>query len=1110
MAKTVSDLTHTGQVNSFTGGLNTDLHPLVQPNDTLTDCINGTLITYNGNENMLQNDMGNYALEGSELPDGFIPLGMKEHNGVIYIVSQNPITEEVQIGSYPSPALEEYNLDNIDIQADPIKIGKPVGTIESILDNKNNCLFSTKPHETTPKVFDVELNIGDLYAINYTEDSNLELADFQHEQFFIESEDGKYTNIEPVIDGKEHPIDWDVCGKLGKKYVLNKITDFQQNVNFSLKKPEIISGDVMPLIVGGGENNGSNSGVDTENNILLPKYNFYDITISTKLSFDNLEISKINNSKLLVGALHKVISGNFYIEDDKLCYRTLEAYYEDLQEVPTTNKNGRSIANKTTFDSTYIIHNLWFQHKVNESYNPNLNQNQEFIYSGPIIIETYPIVVHRDIDNVNLSALCYDTYTKTSELSDKALATKFLYQYCTTEEYSYLYINTQSNGGEPLNMYVYRIDLNGDLIDEQQISCSWDAEYERWDLRNVVEYGNQDTVLFIKFNEGENTRVLPLIMGIDYDLFSEYPNFCLIPGYLIPSLNTAQLNPVYSNLESKKYIKINGSSIEEYDEKFSIYSKYAESVEGYYGDVLSDVVTISDITGKVTAELQCKVDGKWVTVNKQEQVAENGRVKFDNVIVAADVFQAVNTNKSLRVILDRDYLINHGHAPFAFQNTEQTWKDKCRLKLGIDDNLFKIMYDKCNWKNKRTIYINKVGGRTNNTISTNFNGDVLGNFTVNRVICYNSEDWSCQLNDFINRNDQLFVPTLLHVNHGNAAFWLPTSECNIESYYYKEAPVYLTLTTDNRPMFFGFDGSYFQFDDNTCLCDKDLIEKFIFGLYTHAFRYKKSKDGNLHIVDLKTSSNNLRYLFNVSKKQNINTKNGSIKLDINNVKNLIEQCTSLCNNFELEVGNYVTKDYTVNIKELEQSFLFSYNLDCIDQLIKDLENYEYYQNANIEDIVFWDIPIKIDGVQRTTFSSDMLVDKPFEIDTNYKTMYDIFSSLIMSNLFFTFNETVYKGRPYKVVTLPTHTTWTEDMVLSMYPLDYPELKENPDGTQYVNLYHHDTICIYAGGKKYDFYGDAKQMTKVSYLKPCTLPDNLDFWCKYQNTSKEFKQLWDTK
>lgn len=120
MAKTVSDLTHTGQVNSFTGGLNTDLHPLVQPNDTLTDCINGTLITYNGNENMLQNDMGNYALEGSELPDGFIPLGMKEHNGVAYIVSHNPMTKEVQIGSYPSPKMIDMENGQQTLKSDPI------------------------------------------------------------------------------------------------------------------------------------------------------------------------------------------------------------------------------------------------------------------------------------------------------------------------------------------------------------------------------------------------------------------------------------------------------------------------------------------------------------------------------------------------------------------------------------------------------------------------------------------------------------------------------------------------------------------------------------------------------------------------------------------------------------------------------------------------------------------------------------------------------------------------------------------------------------------------------------------------------------------------------
>ncbi|MDA3855332.1 MAG: hypothetical protein PF569_03675 [Candidatus Woesearchaeota archaeon] len=45
--------------NSFTGGLNLDLNPLNTPNDILTDCLNGTLITFNGDELTLQNDAGN-------------------------------------------------------------------------------------------------------------------------------------------------------------------------------------------------------------------------------------------------------------------------------------------------------------------------------------------------------------------------------------------------------------------------------------------------------------------------------------------------------------------------------------------------------------------------------------------------------------------------------------------------------------------------------------------------------------------------------------------------------------------------------------------------------------------------------------------------------------------------------------------------------------------------------------------------------------------------------------------------------------------------------------------------------------------------------------------
>ena len=105
MANNIANQTKGAQVNSFTGGINTDLHPLLQPNDTLTDCVNGTLITYNGNENMLQNDMGNYTLTGAKLPTNYVPIGMKEYAGVLYIVAYNPVKKRVQLCSYPSPKI---------------------------------------------------------------------------------------------------------------------------------------------------------------------------------------------------------------------------------------------------------------------------------------------------------------------------------------------------------------------------------------------------------------------------------------------------------------------------------------------------------------------------------------------------------------------------------------------------------------------------------------------------------------------------------------------------------------------------------------------------------------------------------------------------------------------------------------------------------------------------------------------------------------------------------------------------------------------------------------------------------------------------------------------
>lgn len=90
--------------NTWHDGLVMDLNPMNTPNSVLTDNLNGTIITYNGNEHLLQNDMGNYKLKNCKLSENFVPVGLKEYGDILYIVSYNPITEETEVGSYPSPA----------------------------------------------------------------------------------------------------------------------------------------------------------------------------------------------------------------------------------------------------------------------------------------------------------------------------------------------------------------------------------------------------------------------------------------------------------------------------------------------------------------------------------------------------------------------------------------------------------------------------------------------------------------------------------------------------------------------------------------------------------------------------------------------------------------------------------------------------------------------------------------------------------------------------------------------------------------------------------------------------------------------------------------------
>lgn len=89
--------------NGFAQGLMMDYHISGVPNNALSNALNATFVTYNGNEAILQNDLGNGRVESAYLPEGFVPLGTTSFGGIIYIVSYNPLEDVCQIGSFPSP-----------------------------------------------------------------------------------------------------------------------------------------------------------------------------------------------------------------------------------------------------------------------------------------------------------------------------------------------------------------------------------------------------------------------------------------------------------------------------------------------------------------------------------------------------------------------------------------------------------------------------------------------------------------------------------------------------------------------------------------------------------------------------------------------------------------------------------------------------------------------------------------------------------------------------------------------------------------------------------------------------------------------------------------------
>ena len=160
--------------NQFDKGMSLDTNPIAMDNHTLSGALNATMITMNGNELVLQNDMGNARVETAYLPEGFVPVGTKEYGGIVYVASYNPINGQSQIGSFPSP---ERNISNQDAGHDAITFTKLTGVVggdgsQEVTTTYERSAILIGDSTLEEKYRDI-LRPGDQLAVYGTRDANL-------------------------------------------------------------------------------------------------------------------------------------------------------------------------------------------------------------------------------------------------------------------------------------------------------------------------------------------------------------------------------------------------------------------------------------------------------------------------------------------------------------------------------------------------------------------------------------------------------------------------------------------------------------------------------------------------------------------------------------------------------------------------------------------------------------------------------------------------------------------------------------------------------------------------------------------------------------------------
>ena len=195
--------------NEFTGGLNTDMHPLIVQQNQLIQALNVELVSTGDNQFVLKNMRGTLLGDGHgfSLTEGFIPLAVQVYNNIAYIISgkfsDKGVFEKGELGTYPSPewgsTLENVPLVNV---YSPIKNFLSPEYEDNISDEMyDEDIYHKYPFSTSEFNFEIEDFIDLTLQEEYDESVNFIFTDDRNPVRMINSrfkvnKDGTATIID--------------------------------------------------------------------------------------------------------------------------------------------------------------------------------------------------------------------------------------------------------------------------------------------------------------------------------------------------------------------------------------------------------------------------------------------------------------------------------------------------------------------------------------------------------------------------------------------------------------------------------------------------------------------------------------------------------------------------------------------------------------------------------------------------------------------------------------------------------------------------------------------------------------------------------------------------